>query len=111
MVLRSTLPITIRMSDLTVRGNQIEAVLWFFFSAGFLVRVFRTSGSHRRLAVVLVLAFLAFGISDLIEARTGAWWRPLWLLLLKTGCIAVFAYGLREHLRLRRRDRDAGGGP
>ncbi len=90
------------MDDLTVTGNRIEAVLWFLFGAGFLFRAFRTAGGHRRLAVVLALAFLAFGISDLVEARTGAWWRPLWLLLLKAGCIAVFAYGLWEHLQLRR---------
>lgn len=57
----------------------------------------------------LPLAFLAFGISDLVEEGTGAWWRPLWLLLLKSGCIAVFGHGLWEHLRLRRRDRDAAG--
>lgn len=99
------------MDDLTVTGNQIEAVLWFLFSASFLFRAFRTAGSHRRLAVLLALTFLAFGISDLIEAQTGAWWRPLWLLLLKSSCIAVFAYGFWEHLRLRRLDRDAAGLP
>lgn len=97
------------MDDLTVTGNQIEALLWFLFSVGFLVRAFRTAGRNRRLAVILAVSFLAFGISDLIEVRTGAWWRPLWLLLLKSGCIAVFAYALWEHLRLRRRDRDAAG--
>ncbi|MBX3747043.1 MAG: hypothetical protein KF833_17180 [Verrucomicrobiae bacterium] len=99
------------MDDLTVTGNQIEAVLWFAFSAGFVIRAICTTGDHRRLAVILALAFLVFGISDLIEAQTGAWWRPLWLLLLKSACIAVFAYGLWEHLRLRRRDRDAAGSP
>jgi hypothetical protein len=97
--------------DLTITGNRIEAVLWFAFSTGFLLRAWRTTGRHRRLAGILALAFLAFGVSDLIEARTGAWWRPLWLLLLKSSCIAVFAYGFWEHLRLRRRDRDATGLP
>lgn len=96
-------------NDLTVIGNQIEAVLWLVFGVGFVIRAFRTYAGHRRLAILLAVAFLAFGFSDLIEARTGAWWRPVWLLLLKSGCIAVFAYGLWEHLRLRRRDRDAAG--
>jgi hypothetical protein len=99
------------MEDLTVIGNRIEAFLWFAFSSGFVVRAIRTVSGHRRLAVILALAFLAFGISDIVEAGTGAWWRPLWLLLLRSGCIAVFAYGLWEHLRLRRRDRDAAGLP
>jgi hypothetical protein len=89
------------MQDLTVTGNQIEAILWFAFSAGFVIRAIRTIGGHRRLAVILVLAFLAFGISDLIEARTGAWWRPAWLLILKSACVGVFAHGLWEHLRMR----------
>lgn len=91
----------LRMQDLTVTGNQIEAILWFVFSAGFVIRAVRTTRGHRRLAVILTLAFLAFGVSDLIEARTGAWWRPAWLLILKAACVGVFAYGLWEHLRLR----------
>ena len=95
------------MDDLAAIGNQIEAALWVAFSTGFVVRAWRTAGPHRRLAGVLALAFLAFGISDLIEARTGAWWRPVWLLILKTACVGVFAYGLWEHLRMRRRRRES----
>jgi len=38
------------MDDLTVTGNQIEAVLWFAFSAGFIIRAICTTGGHRRLA-------------------------------------------------------------
>lgn len=92
------------MENLTVIGNRVEAGLWFVIAAGFLIRAWRTAAGHRRLAGILALAFLAFGISDLIEARTGAWWRPLWLLILKTVCVGIFAYGLREHLRIRKHD-------
>jgi len=28
-----------------------------------------------------------FGVSDLIEARTGAWWRPWWLCCWKAVCL------------------------
>ena len=92
------------MQDLAVTGNQIEAILWFAISAGFGIRAIRTARGQRRLAGILALAFLAFGVSDLIEARTGAWWRPVWLLILKTTCVGFFAYGLWEHFRIRKHD-------
>lgn len=91
-------------NDLTVIGNQLEAVLWFLFGVGFAIRAMRKRDGHRRLAMILTAAFLVFGISDLIEARTGAWWRPVWLLILKVVCVGTFAYGLWEHLRLRKRE-------
>jgi hypothetical protein len=91
-------------NDLTVIGNQIEAAVWFILGMGFLIRATRTQGGHRRLAMILAVAFVAFGVSDLIEAGTGAWWRPVWLLILKTACVGVFAYGLWAHLRLRLND-------
>jgi hypothetical protein len=31
--------------------------------------------------------FVLFGASDLIEVRTGAWWRPWWLLAWKAACV------------------------
>lgn len=34
---------------------------------------------------------MAFGVSDIIELQTGAWWRPWWLLLLKAACLLSFA--------------------
>ena len=90
------------MNELTVIGNQIEAVLWFLFAAGFGWRAFRLSGERRRLAAMLAIAFVAFSISDLIEAHTGAWWRPTWLLVLKSSCIAVFVCGFWRFLRVRK---------
>ncbi|MBE7458640.1 MAG: hypothetical protein KJ057_17160 [Phycisphaerae bacterium] len=35
------------------------------------------------------MTFLAFGASDVVEADTGAWWRPWWLLAWKAACLAV----------------------
>lgn len=37
--------------------------------------------------VVAFFSFIAFAVSDIIEAHTGAWWRPLWLLGLKSACV------------------------
>lgn len=85
------------MDDLTVGGNLIESAIWFLFSATFGVLSIRGNGRRRRLFLVLAIAFAAFAVSDVIESRTGAWWRPTWLLLLKGGCLAVFGFGVFEY--------------
>ena len=54
----------------------------------------------REVYLGLSAAFLAFGISDLIESRTGSWWAPPWLPLLKLSCILVFVFGLRTYYRV-----------
>ena len=93
------------MDDLTVIGNQIEAVLWFIFAMGFSWKGCKDrQPDRRRLSWVLVIAFALFGGSDLIEATTGAWWRPWWLFVLKAGCVAVFAYGFWAFLRIRKQE-------
>lgn len=89
------------MNDLSYTGNLAESVLWFIFAIVFCVVAFRTDSRRRPLSLTLAAAFLAFGISDLIEAQTGAWWRPPWLFILKAGCVGVFAYGYWEHRRIR----------
>ena len=91
------------MGHLTEIGNQIEAVLWFVFAAVFGVAAMRTTARTRRLWRILCLAFAAFGVSDLIEAHTGAWWRPTWLLALKGACLGVFAWAIVEYRRIRPR--------
>jgi hypothetical protein len=35
----------------------------------------------------LAVALLAFGVSDLVETRTGAWYDPPWLLAWKAACV------------------------
>lgn len=68
--------------------NYIESILWFVISA--ILAVQTLTKSNRRYINPLALAsltFFLFGISDVIEATTGAWWRPWWLLLLKTICV------------------------
>ena len=51
----------------------------------------------------MAIAFFFFGISDVIEARTGAWWRPLWLLVLKGACVIVLLVGFRNYYRIKKR--------
>lgn len=90
------------MNDLTKHGNLIEAGLWFVVSLVLAVQTIRTGGKQRRWLAILAAAFLVFGISDLIESQTGAWWRPLWLLLMKGSCVAVFVIGFVACLRIKK---------
>ena len=34
--------------------------------------------------------FLVFGLTDIYEMHTGAWWDPVGLLVIKVACILVF---------------------
>lgn len=46
--------------------------------------------------------FLAFGLSDLVETQTGAWWKPWWLFAWKALCVhAMLALFIihRRHTR------------
>lgn len=71
--------------------NYIESGLWFLLAVivlGAMVRGGRSS-AYFSVMVVAFFSFVAFGISDIIEAHTGAWWRPIWLLGLKAVCVVV----------------------
>jgi hypothetical protein len=73
------------MDELAV-FNCLEALLWMSIS----VAVFRKSRgtpATTRLGAVASLWFFLFGVSDLFEAYTGAWWRPWPLLVLKGACV------------------------
>lgn len=89
-----------RLADLVAVGNLLEAGLWLVFAFIFLVTAVQSSDRKRRLWLIVAAAFLVFSISDVIEAQTGAWWRPLWLLALKGGCIAVFVYAVWTYRRI-----------
>ena len=89
------------MNDLEKYGNLFEAGLWFVVSLILLIKMTRATGRLWRVFAILAAAFFVFGITDLIESQTGAWWRPWWLLLLKVGCVAVFVFGFREYYRIK----------
>lgn len=75
--------------------NWFEAALWtvmsvLVFTIG--ARRARAGRSrHQRLHLVAAPTLVLFGISDVIEVYTGAWWSPWWLLLMKGSCLAVLA--------------------
>lgn len=82
-------------------ANYIEAGLWAVIGSAFLLITVMRPKDQRARAAIAGVAFLLFGVSDVVEARTGAWWRPWWLLAWKGLCLAVLFGLLREHLRRR----------
>lgn len=92
-----------RMSDETADVfhavfNQAEAGLWFVIALVLATRL-RMVLPWRWL---LPAAFAVFGVSDLIEVQTGAWWEPWWLLVMKAACVLVFLLAWQAHRRQRR---------
>ena len=81
-------------------SNYWECALWCAISVTFLG--FFVVKHHADLLVGFV-AFALFGLSDYIEAGTGAWWTPWWLLVLKVGCVLVFVVLLYRHWQRTRR--------
>ena len=67
--------------------NAVEAAWWFLVSMVVAVRGGRMCGFTIRTRVVAALLLAAFGVSDLVEMQTGAWWRPPGLLFLKAVCV------------------------
>jgi hypothetical protein len=85
--------------------NYCEAGLWFLIAIVLLVRSRAVPQIPRRLGAIAAAAFFLFGISDLIEAQTGAWWKPWWLFVLKAACVVGFGgcgWKYREWLKSRK---------
>jgi hypothetical protein len=83
-------------------SNYIEAGLWISIAAGFVFAALKYGGVIRRRCWIAAVVFLLFGLSDLVEAGTGAWYRPIWLLLWKGGCLVVMGWLLFVYFRERR---------
>jgi hypothetical protein len=81
--------------------NYFEAALWFGIALTLFLRRNADQVELKKLAVILSFGFFAFGISDIVEASTGAWWRPFWLLILKGVCILVFIYCWIRYLKMK----------
>ena len=89
------------VSSFFVTANYIEAGLWTVIGIGLILHALLKRGGAT--SVVAATAFLLFGLSDVIETRTGAWWRPWWLLVMKGSCILVFVVLLARHIVAQRR--------
>ncbi|KZN43297.1 hypothetical protein [Pseudoalteromonas luteoviolacea] len=84
--------------------NYIESCLWFAISIVLFFVALKTGRADKyfKTMVVASITFFVFGISDIIEAQTGAWWRPLELLMLKGACVIVLAACFLKYTELKK---------
>lgn len=68
--------------------NAFEAVLWFAI-AGTLIYQSSRQPELRGQMLLAAIGFIAFGLTDVVETQTGAWWRPWWLFFWKVGCVVL----------------------
>ncbi|MFZ2727117.1 MAG: hypothetical protein WAX77_12750 [Methylococcaceae bacterium] len=78
--------------DIVAIFNYFESGLWFIIALVLFLKRNNPNAELKKLTITLSISFIVFSISDVIEASTGAWWRPLWLLGLKALCILSFSY-------------------
>jgi len=91
-----------------VTANYVEAALWGVIGLIFLVHAIATKRSGRASAIA-ALAFVLFGVSDIVEAETGAWWRPWWLFCWKAACVLSMIALFVKHRRGSSLDKPYGG--
>jgi hypothetical protein len=70
--------------------NYFESALWFGIALTVFLRRNTPDKRLKKLAMLVSMSFTLFGLSDIVEASTGAWWRPLWLLGVKGLCVLSF---------------------
>src|SRR3954468_12554069 len=96
------------MDDLERTGNLIEAGFWVVFATAIAIGASSQPRTLKSLGYTAGADCLLFGISDMVEARTGAWWRPWWLLAWKALCVTGLVLCFLEYRRLQSRSvRDA----
>ena len=66
--------------------NSFEAAFWIVVGT-IVYWNSRLNQRHRKLGIVASIWFVVFGVSDIFEVFSGAWWRPWPLLVLKAVCV------------------------
>lgn len=84
--------------------NFYEALFWFLIGIILLATALldKSKRAYRTNLIISSFLFLVFGVSDLIEIKTGAWWRPIGLLLMKAGCIVGFLYCFAQYSKIKK---------
>jgi hypothetical protein len=62
------------LTDPEVIGNYIEGVFWM--TVGVVVGIVgarKSNPAFKNLSLIACVVFILFGVSDLVEAQTGAW--------------------------------------
>lgn len=91
--------------DVTVWGNRLEAGLWWVVAVALAVVACRVPQKERILWGIQAFVFAIYGLSDLIESYTGAWWQPWWLLVMKGACIITFVLAMSWYWRLKQAEK------
>jgi hypothetical protein len=81
-------------------GNLIEAGVWFVLALVLFAYAFRQKRRVRPTLWLLAMTIVVFGGSDLVETRTGAWWKPWWLFVWKALCVITLLLGFLRYFRL-----------
>ena len=81
--------------------NAFEVVWWLVCGAVVGVKSLRAEPPHRGRGLLSAVTLVLFGLSDVVELQTGAWWRPWWLLVWKALCIAILVTSAVIHFRSR----------
>jgi hypothetical protein len=89
--------------DVERDGNLIEAAIWFLLALVLAIYALRRERRLRSTLFLIAVTLAVFGGSDLVEARTGAWWKPWWLLVWKAVCVFVLLLGFVRYYRLMKR--------
>lgn len=79
--------------------NAFEVVWWIGCGVFVFVKSLRAESPHRGRGLLSAVTLVLFGLSDVVELQTGAWWRPWWLLAGKAGCIAILVTCAAIHFR------------
>ncbi len=86
---------------LFVLANHVEAAVWALIGLICVGCALRRTGIVRRRCWQAGAVFVVFGCSDMVEAHTGAWWRPWWLLVWKGLCTLALVALLIDYRRRR----------
>ena len=86
--------------DLERDGNLIEAGLWFALALVLFIYTFKRARRLRPTLWFLAVTLAVFGASDLVEARTDAWWTPWWLFVWKAACVLALLWCFVRYYRL-----------
>ncbi len=90
--------------DIERDGNFIEAGVWCVAAALVFWKAFRSPVIFRRTLVALGITVAVFGGSDIVEAHTGAWWRPWWLFVWKGACVIALLFLFVRYFQLHKAD-------
>lgn len=85
--------------DIERDGNLVEAGVWFVVAALVFWKALRAPVRVKRTLLWLGSTLAIFGASDIVESRTGAWWRPWWLLAWKAVCVIALLFLFVSYFR------------